>query len=161
MGSLSSFSGGTLVSGSTTSATATAGTTSASSLASRALGAVTTVTTVRAVTTEATSATTASTASLGSITARSSLLLSSLEEISVSDEGRGEEVSLGPQVGGKETIGVQESVVGGSHEVLEGSGGTGRGGEDILNTSELQELLGVGGTNDTSTSGGGDQSDSD
>jgi hypothetical protein len=56
---------------------------------------------------------------------------------------------------------VQQGVVDGSDEVLKGSGGTGGRGENVFNTSELKELLGNGSADNTSTSGGGDQSDSD
>jgi hypothetical protein len=78
----------------------------------------------------------------------------------VSDEGGGEEVGLGPEIGGKETVSSLKSVEGSKDEVLGGSGSSGRGGVDIIDTGELDELLGDGGSDDTHTSGGGHESDS-
>lgn len=56
---------------------------------------------------------------------------------------------------------MQQGVVNGTDEVLKGSGGTSGRGENVFNTSELKELLGNGGSDDTGSSGGRDQSDSD
>lgn len=76
-------------------------------------------------------------------------------------EGRGGEGSLGPQVGGQEAVGVGNSNEGSLEGVLQGSGGTGRRGVDILDTTELQKLLDSRGGNNGRTSGGGDESNVD
>lgn len=44
---------------------------------------------------------------------------------------------LAPEIGGKVSVGVGQSVVGSLQEVTSGSGATLRGGVDILDTSEL------------------------
>ena len=67
----------------------------------------------------------------------------------MSDEGRWEEVSLWPEIWGQESVGVLESIVGSFNEVLKSLGRSSGGGEAIFNTSELQEFLGGGGTNNT------------
>jgi hypothetical protein len=83
------------------------------------------------------------------------------EERRVGLEGRGGEGSLGPQVGGQEAVGVGNSNEGSLEGVLQGSGGTGRRGVDILDTTELQKLLDSRGGNNGRTSGGGDESNVD
>lgn len=84
-----------------------------------------------------------------------------LEELRVLGVGGSDEVGVGPEVRGKETVSEAKSLEGGLAEVLNGSGLTLGGGVAIINTSELDELLGDGGSDDTGTSGGGDESNSD
>jgi hypothetical protein len=45
-----------------------------------------------------------------------------LEHVSVSDEGRGQEVGLGPEIGGEETVSVQEGIISSSDEVFKSLG---------------------------------------
>jgi len=78
----------------------------------------------------------------------------------VLDEGGLDELGLGPEVRGEEAVGLLESLEGSSTEVLSGSGLSGTGGVNIIDTGEVQDLLGHGGGNATSSSGGGDESDS-
>lgn len=68
-----------------------------------------------------------------------------------------DELSLLPQVGGKETVGVADSEESGLEGVLEGLGGAGGGGIGVLDTSKLEETLDSGGGNETGTTGGGDE----
>lgn len=75
--------------------------------------------------------------------------------------GGGDEVGLQPEVRGEETVSVSESLEGGFAEVLNGSGLSLGRGVAIIDTSELDKLLGDGSSDNSSTSGGGDESDSD
>lgn len=83
------------------------------------------------------------------------------EELAVGVESVFNFLGLSPEIGGQIQVGLFKSVEGGSDEVSLGSGLTLRTGVDITNTGHLQDLLGGGGSNDTSTSGGGDKSNSD
>lgn len=76
-------------------------------------------------------------------------------------EGRGGEGGLAPQVGGQEAVSVGNGNEGGLEGVLLGSGGTGGRSVDILDTTELQQLLDGGRGNDGRTSGSGDKSNVD
>lgn len=69
------------------------------------------------------------------------------------------EVGLLPEIGGEESVGLGESVEGGSGEVLYGLGLATGAGEHITDTSELEDLFGGGGTDDSSSTGSGDQTD--
>lgn len=71
------------------------------------------------------------------------------------------ELGLLPQVGGKESVCVGDGHEGGLEGVLEGLGGAGRGGVDVLDTGELQETLDGGRGDEAGTTGGGDETDSD
>ena len=62
-----------------------------------------------------------------------------------------------PQVGGEETVGVADGSEGGLEGVLEGLGGTGGGGVDVGDTSELEETLDGGGGDETGTTGSGNE----
>jgi len=68
---------------------------------------------------------------------------------------------LAPEVRGKISVGVGQSVVGSLQEVTSSSGATTRRGVDILDTGELQNLLGDRCSNDTSSSRSWDESDTD
>ena len=68
---------------------------------------------------------------------------------------------LGPEIGSEVSVGFAESVEGSLEEVLSGSGMTSSLSVTILDTSEGEHLLGDGGTNDTGTSGSGDELDAD
>ena len=67
------------------------------------------------------------------------------------------ELGLGPEVGGKEAVGVDDGKEGSLEGVLEGLGGAGRGGVGVLDTSELKETLDSGGGNKAGTTGSGDK----
>jgi len=73
------------------------------------------------------------------------------------DKRRRDVVGSGPEIGGKESVGVGNGVEGSLNEVLGGTGASGRASVTIVDTSELQDLLGNGGSDKTSTSGGGGQ----
>jgi len=66
-----------------------------------------------------------------------------------------------PEIGGQVSVGFLEGVESGLQEVFSSLGATLGGGLDVSNTSHLENLLGGGGSNDTRTSGTGDESDSD
>ena len=51
------------------------------------------------------------------------------------------ELGLLPQVGGQETISVDDGAEGGLERVLEGLGRSGRGGVDVVDTGQLQQTL--------------------
>lgn len=68
-----------------------------------------------------------------------------------------DELSLLPEVGCEETVGVADGNEGGLESVLEGLGGTGRGGVCVLNTGELEETLNSRRGNETGTTGGGNK----
>jgi hypothetical protein len=70
-------------------------------------------------------------------------------------------VGSGPEIRGKESVGVADGNEAGLNEVLGGTGATGWAGEDIIDTSELQDLLWDGGSDETGTTGGGDQTEAD
>lgn len=80
------------------------------------------------------------------------LLLKELELSGVLDEWRLEEVGLWPKIWGQEGVGVLESSEGSLAEVLSGSGLSGTLGVDIIDTGELQDLLGNLSGNATSSS---------
>jgi hypothetical protein len=71
------------------------------------------------------------------------------------------ELGLGPEVGGKEAVGVDDGKEGSLEGVLEGLGGAGRGGIGVLDTSELKETLDSGRGNEAGTTGSGNKSDGD
>jgi len=106
-------------------------------------------------TTEATAATTTAVSTLGSGTV--GLLGVVFEPLSVLGEGGLDVLGSGPEIRGEELVGVGNSLEAGLDEVLGSSGGTGGGSEDIIDTSELQDLLGDGGSDETGTTGGGGQ----
>jgi hypothetical protein len=83
-----------------------------------------------------------------------------LEEFVVSDEWVLILNGSSPEVGVLILITVGEGLEGSFDEVTLGSCGTTGGGVAILDTSELENLLGGGGGDDAGTSGGGDKSDS-
>jgi len=68
------------------------------------------------------------------------------------------EFSLWPEIWGQESVGFLQASEDGSAEVLSGSGLTGTGGVNIINTCELKNLLGNKSGNSTSTSWGWDHS---
>jgi hypothetical protein len=123
--------------------------------------AVTTVTATASATT-ASSTSAVATSATGSVTVLSLLALSvAFELVSVSGEEGRKVISLGPKVGGQELVGLGESLVHGLNEVFASSGVTSGGGIAIIDTSEHQEFLGNGSTDNTSTSGGRDELASD
>ena len=58
------------------------------------------------------------------------------------DERGRDVVGSGPEIGGKESVGVGNSLEGSLNEVLGGTGASGRASVHIIDTSELEELLG-------------------
>jgi len=76
----------------------------------------------------------------------------------VLDEWRLDEVGLWPEIWGKESVGLLEALEHGSAEVLSSSGLTSTGSVNIIDTGELQDLLGDDSGNATSSSWGWDHS---
>lgn len=74
------------------------------------------------------------------------------------DEWRLDEVGLWPEIWGKESVGLLQALEHGSAEVLSSSGLSSTGGVHIIDTGELQDLLGNGSSNATSSSWGWDHS---
>jgi len=74
---------------------------------------------------------------------------------------RGSELLLGPEIGGKVGVGLDESVVGGEDEVAQSLGVTTRLSVAIVDTSVLQDLLGGLGSDKVSTTRSGDEADAD
>lgn len=74
------------------------------------------------------------------------------------NEWRLDEVGLWPEIWGKESVGLLEALEHGSAEVLSSSGLTSTSGIDIIDTGELQDLLGNGSGNATSSSWSWDHS---
>lgn len=87
------------------------------------------------------------------------LLLHHLELLGVLDEWGLDEVSLWPEIWGQESVSLLEALENGSAEILSGSGLTHTTGVDIIDTSELENLLGNLSGNATSSSWGWDHSD--
>jgi len=69
--------------------------------------------------------------------------------------------SLLPEIGGEELVGEADALESGHDKVAEGAGRAARGSVAVSNTSHLQELLGDGGSDDASATGGGNQADTD
>jgi len=70
-------------------------------------------------------------------------------------------VGSGPEIRGKESVGVADGNEAGLNEVLGGTGAAGRAGEDIIDTSELQDLLWDGGGDEAGTTGSGGELEAD
>lgn len=68
-----------------------------------------------------------------------------------------DELGLLPQVGREEAVCVGNSGEGSLEGVLEGLGRAGRGGVGVLDTSELEETLDSGGSDEGSTTRSGDK----
>ena len=77
----------------------------------------------------------------------------------VFDEWRSDEVGLWPEIWGQESVGALQGGEKSSNEVLSGLGLTLGVSVDIIDTCELQDLLGDLGGNATSSSWGWDKSD--
>lgn len=73
--------------------------------------------------------------------------------------GRRSVLGVSPEIRGEVLVGLGESGEGSLDEVLGGSGVTSGRGVAIINTSELQDLLGYGGTDNTSSTRSGYESD--
>ena len=58
------------------------------------------------------------------------------------DEWGLDEISLWPEIWGKESVGLLQALEESSAEILSGSGLSGTCGVDIIDTSELKDLLG-------------------
>ncbi len=70
-------------------------------------------------------------------------------------------LGLGPEIRGKESIDLLQSSEDSLEEVLLSGSLSSRRGETVLNTSEVQKLLRGRCSNDSSTSGGWNESNSD
>lgn len=68
-----------------------------------------------------------------------------------------DELGLLPQVRSEVSVGVADSDEGGLEGVLQGLGGAGRGGVDIVDACKLEETLDGGGGNETGTTGSRDK----
>jgi hypothetical protein len=89
------------------------------------------------------------------------VLLALAQDITELLQRAADELSLRPEVGGEETVGVDDSDEGGLEGVLKGLGGAGRGGVGVLDTSELEETLDGGGGDKAGTAGSGDKTNGD
>ncbi len=85
------------------------------------------------------------------------VLLALAQDITELLQRAADELSLLPEVGGEEAVGVDDSDEGGLEGVLEGLGGAGRGGVGVLDTGELEQTLDSGGGNKAGTAGGGNE----
>lgn len=74
-------------------------------------------------------------------TVDSLVALALAEDIGVLIQWATVELGLLPQVGSEEAVGVGDGDEGGLESVLERLGGSGRGGVDVLDTSQLQQTL--------------------
>jgi hypothetical protein len=70
-----------------------------------------------------------------------------------------DEISLWPEIWSQERVSLLQALEESSAEVFSGSGLTGTGGVNIIDTSELKNFLGNLGGNTTSTSWSWDKSD--
>ena len=113
-------------------------------------------------TTRASAATTSATSTVTAFSALLGLLVGLLlEPLGVAGVVGLHGESLGPKVGGQVLISLGQSLVGRLQEILSSSGMTRSIGVTILDTSESKHLLGDGSTDNTGTSGGGDELDTD
>jgi hypothetical protein len=71
------------------------------------------------------------------------------------------ESGLGPEVRGQEAVGASDGLETGLQEVTLGLGATTGGGVAVINTSEGQETLGNGGSDNTGTTGSRDDTAGD
>jgi hypothetical protein len=85
------------------------------------------------------------------------VLLALTESVGKLLKGAADQLGLLPQVGRQEAVGVGDGGEGSLQGVLKGLGRTGRRGVGILNTSELEETLDGGRSDDLGTTGGGDE----
>lgn len=85
------------------------------------------------------------------------LLLGLGEEVGVLLVGRHGELGLGPEVRGQVAVGVANGSEGGLDKVAQGAGGTESLGVAVSDTSELEKLLGGGGSDNAGTAGSRDQ----
>lgn len=85
------------------------------------------------------------------------VLLALAQDITELLQRAADELSLLPEVGGEEAVGVDDSDEGGLEGVLEGLGGAGRGGVGVLDTSELEQTLDSGGSNKAGTARSGNE----
>lgn len=85
------------------------------------------------------------------------VLLALAQDITELLQRAADELSLLPEVGGEEAVGVDDGGEGGLEGVLEGLGGAGRGGVGVLDTGELEQTLDGGGGNKAGTTGSGNE----
>jgi len=98
----------------------------------------------------------------GSSLASSSLVLPGCEqEVGVLLVRTLEELGFLPEIGSQETVGVGQSREGRLDEVTHGLGRASGLGENVVDTSKLQHLLGDTSSYQTGTLGGGHQTDRD
>lgn len=85
------------------------------------------------------------------------VFLASTENITKLLQRTSDKLGLLPQVGGQVSVCVTDSDEGGLEGVLEGLGGAGRGGVNVVDTGKLEKTLDSGGGNETGTTGSGDK----
>ena len=85
------------------------------------------------------------------------VLLALAQDITELLQRAADKLSLLPEVGGEEAVGVDDGKEGSLEGVLEGLGGTGRAGVGVLDTGKLEQTLDSGGGNETGTTGSGDK----
>ena len=81
-----------------------------------------------------------------------------LQETSVDDEGVFDDKTLSPVLGGVELVSSLDGSEGSLDEISSGSGGALSFGVDIVNTCEVEQLLGDWRSNQSSSAGGRHQS---
>jgi hypothetical protein len=79
------------------------------------------------------------------------------ESVRIFVQGTSDQLRLGPQVGGEESVGVGDGSESGLEGVLEGLGRTGGRGVGVLDTCQLKESLDGGRSDDLSTTGSRDE----
>lgn len=147
-------SGGAGLTGGATTLTATVTSTTTSVAATVATTATTFAAAAEATSTAATSVTTIGTSG-------EHLLGCSLEPFGVLGQGGLDVLGSGPEIRGEELVGVADGVEASLDEVLGGTGHAGGSGVHIIDTSELQDLLGDGGGDNAGTTGSGGQLEAD
>ncbi len=73
-------------------------------------------------------------------------------------ERRAKEFGLGPEIRGQIAVSLRESVKSGSHEILKSSGLASGASVAIVDSSEMEQLLGSGSADDTGTTRSGHKS---
>jgi len=75
--------------------------------------------------------------------------------------GSGQELGVGPEIGGQERVGLGEGIEGGLDEVSESLGSSGGRGEAIVNSGVVKNLLGDLSGDNTGTTGSGHETHAD
>lgn len=91
------------------------------------------------------------------ISSKHLVALALTEDVRILLQWGADELGLLPEVRSEEAVGVGDGSEGGLEGVLEGLGGTGGGGVDVVDTSELQQTLDSWRGDQTSTTWGWDE----